>query len=157
MKKAKNTEKHIKDIYTNKLQVTTTSDLDKRVLANSMSTFDKVKSEKAADTQPNILLIIAKSRITQLAAAAVIITAISFVILNRGITEQPGSREPVVVAKSKPLAEMMTALSLNIAYRKGGIEQLERQCDEACQMLEPLPAQISVQELLTELIDNDKS
>ena len=83
MKKAKNTEKLIKDIYTNKMQVTTSSNLDKRVLANSMNTLEKAKSEKSADTQPNILVIVAKSRITQVAAAALIIIATSLFFMQQ--------------------------------------------------------------------------
>jgi len=76
MKKVKSTEKHIKEVYTHKLQVTTSSNLDKRVLTNSMNALEELKNKNSAHTQPNIWRIIMKSRITKLAAAAVIIIAV---------------------------------------------------------------------------------
>jgi len=45
----------------------------------------------------------------------------------------------------------MTAMSLNIAYRKGGMEEVDRQCDMAFEMLGPRPGKISVREILAEL------
>ncbi len=45
---------------------------------------------------------------------------------------------------------MMTAMSLNIAYRKGGIEEVEKQYNEAFKLLGPRPATITVTELLAE-------
>jgi hypothetical protein len=43
---------------------------------------------------------------------------------------------------------MMTAMSLTIAYRRGGLEAVEQQCEKAIEMLGPRPKTISVQELL---------
>jgi len=50
----------------------------------------------------------------------------------------------------KTPAEMMTAMSLTIAYRKGGMEALEAQYDEACKQLGPRPRSLSVNQVLTE-------
>jgi hypothetical protein len=76
MKKAKSAEKHIKDTYANKLKVTTSSNLDKRVLINSLNMLEELRNKNLANIQPNIWRTIVKSRITKLAAAAVIIIAI---------------------------------------------------------------------------------
>lgn len=149
MKKDKNTEKLIKDVYTNKMQVTTSSGLDKRILANSMSTLDKAKSEKSADTQPNILIIIAKCRITQLAAAAVIIIAISVFLMRPQQTKEIKTQQITQTVKSP--AELTTVGSLIFAYRRGGMERLEQICDKAIAMAGPQPAGISMQEFLEEI------
>ncbi|MHC4792278.1 MAG: hypothetical protein ACYS8Y_12765, partial [Planctomycetota bacterium] len=84
MKKIKNTEKHIKEVYTHKLQVTTGSNLDKRVLANSMNTLEELKNKNSAHTQPNLWRIIMNSPLTKLAAAAVITIALMLNIYSFG-------------------------------------------------------------------------
>jgi hypothetical protein len=45
---------------------------------------------------------------------------------------------------------MMTAMSLTIAYRKGGMEALEEQYDQAFKQLGPRPGSLSVDQVLTE-------
>ena len=89
---------------------------------------------------------ITKSPITRLAAAAVIILAISLFIVYLGPSEQVGA--PKVLEVSKSPAEMMTAISLTMAYRRGGIEAVEQQCEKAIEMLGPRPATMTVKELL---------
>jgi len=95
-----------------------------------------------------------RSRITKLAAAAVIIIAVGLFLVHRGPGEQVKPTEVAKVTKSP--AEMMTAMSLTFAYRRGGINAVEKQCDKACELLWPRPEKISIKELLTELINNDE-
>ena len=82
-------------------------------------------------------------RVAQVAAAAVIIVGISLIIAYLG----PG--EQVQVAESP--ADMVTAMSLRMAYRNGGMEALERQCDEAARLLGRSRAGPSLPELLGDL------
>ena len=89
-----------------------------------------------------------RSRITKLAAAAVIIIAVGLFLVHRGPDEQIKPTEVAKAAKSP--AEMMTMASLNIAYRQGGIEAVEEICDRAFKMVGPRPAEITVTELLAE-------
>lgn len=105
--------------------------------------------KRASSHQPNIWRIILKSPITKLAAAAVIIVAIGLFIAHLGPGDQPGAPKVSQVAKSP--AEMMTAISLTMAYRRGGIEAVEEQCEKAFEMLGPRPGRITVQEILAEL------
>ena len=105
------------------------------------------RARQASPRQPNIWRTILKSPITKLAAAAVIIVAIGLFIAHRGPGEQPGAPKVSQVAKSP--AEMMTAISLTMAYRRGGIEAVEEQCEKALKMLGPRPKSLSVRELLT--------
>ncbi|MHC4087757.1 MAG: hypothetical protein ACYSWZ_22315 [Planctomycetota bacterium] len=78
MKPAKNIEKHIKNIYVESLPATTSAELDERVLGNVMEALEESKKKDSTAIGPNTWRIIMKSRITKLAAAAVIIIAILF-------------------------------------------------------------------------------
>ena len=98
--------------------------------------------------RPNILKVILKSPLTKLAAAAVIIIAISFFIVHQRPFEQADTTIISKVPKSP--AEMQAILSLSIAYRRGGIEAVDRQCQKAIEMLGPRPAEITIQQILTE-------
>ncbi len=95
-----------------------------------------------------ILKVILKNPITKIAAAAVIILCVSVFITQK----KPGEQEQPNIAKAaKSPAEMMTAISLTIAYRKGGMEALEEQYNEAYKQLGPRPKSLSVDQILTEL------
>jgi hypothetical protein len=74
--------------------------------------------------------------------------AISFFVIHQGSPEQADTTTVSKITKSP--VEMMTAMSLNIAYRKGGIEEVEKQYNEAFKLLGPRPATITVTELLAE-------
>ena len=91
---------------------------------------------------------ILKSSITKFAAAAVMIVAISFFAVHKEPLEQQRSQK-VIVAKSP--TEMLTLRSLKIAYRNGGIEAVETQCEKAIEKLGLKPESISVQELLEDI------
>ncbi|MHC4113299.1 MAG: hypothetical protein ACYSUY_19685, partial [Planctomycetota bacterium] len=86
MKPAKNIEKHIKNIYVESLPATTSAELDKRVLGNVMEALEESKKKDSAEIGPNIWRMIMKSRITKLAAAAVII-----IVVLIGISQFSGS------------------------------------------------------------------
>ena len=60
----------------NESDVTTSSDTDKRILADALEHLDKLKQKNLAGSQLNIWRTIMKSNITKLAAAAVIIVAV---------------------------------------------------------------------------------
>jgi hypothetical protein len=91
---------------------------------------------------------ILKKPITKLAAAALIILAISFLITHLGPSEKIKTTDVTTVTKSP--ADMQTILSLNIAYRRGGIEAVDRQCKKAIEMLGPRPTKITIKQILTE-------
>ena len=90
-----------------------------------------------------------RSPVVKFAAAAVIIVAIGLFMIH------PVPNKKVEIAETanakKSPAEMLTRKSLMIAYRKGGIEAVETQCDNAIEKLGPKSKKITVQELLTEI------
>lgn len=108
----------------------------------------KSRAGQASAHQVNIWRRTIQNRITKLAAAAVIIIAVGLFLVHRGPDEQIKPTEVAKVTKSP--AEMMTMASLNIAYRQGGIEAVDRQGEKVIKMLGPRPAEITVTELLAE-------
>ncbi len=97
--------------------------------------------------QPNILKVFLKSPLTKIAAAAVTILAVSFLITHQTPNEQEQHRIAEVI---KSPVEMMTAISLERAFRRGGIEALENQCEQALKLLGTRTDGLSSQELLSE-------
>ncbi len=79
-----------------------------------------------------VLSIVMRSRIAQVAAAAVIVIAVGLFIARFDHDGQPQG-EPKRLAKSP--AEMVTSASLRMAYNRGGMEALEEQCDRAARVL----------------------
>ena len=111
-----------------------------------------LKSRAGQASRPhrrNLWRTIIKSRITKFAAAAGIVLAVGLFVARRVPDKQIDNRTKTEVAKTP--AEMMTAMSLNIAYRKGGMEEVDRQCDKAFEMLGPRPGNVTVQEMLAAL------
>jgi len=104
------------------------------------------KQKRRESSNARIWRAIIKSPITKLAAAAVIIMAIGLFLVHQGPSEPVETTKAAKVAKSP--AEMMTAISLTIAYRRGGLEAVEQQCEKAIEMFGPRPKSISVRELL---------
>jgi hypothetical protein len=104
------------------------------------------QSSQPSTIHPNVWRLIWKSPITRIAAAAVIIAAIGFFAVHKAPDEQTEKRGISQVTRSP--VEMMTVASLNIAYRRGGMDAVEEQCDKVCEMLGTQPADISLEELM---------
>ena len=143
MKPKENIEKFIK---VRKPHVTTSRQMDERTLDDSFAAMEQTIQTKSADHKPSAPGIIFRSRMIKLAAAAVIIVAIGLiaVFVHQGPGEQIGS-SPV-----KYPARMMSAMSLKMAYRRGGIEAVDEQCEKAIRMLGPRPLRLMLGQLLTE-------
>jgi hypothetical protein len=83
-----------------------------------------------------------------IAAAAAILVALTLLSLSPR-PDQPDKTTIITTAESP--ADLLTFASLTIAYRRGGIEELERQCKKAFEMTQIAPANFSARDLLTEL------
>ena len=83
-----------------------------------------------------------------IAAAAAIVVALTLLSLSPR-PDQPDKTTIITTAESP--ADLLTFASLTIAYRRGGIEELERQCKEAFEMTQTAPENLSARDLLTEL------
>ena len=142
MRPKENIEEFVK---VRKPHVTTSRQMDKRTLNDSFAAMEQTIRAKSADHKPSAPRIIILSRMIKLAAAALIIVAISFFIAHQGPSEQGRTTRVLEVAESP--SEIMTMRSLTIAYRRGGIEGIENQCEKALKILGPQPASISLGDL----------
>jgi len=142
MKPDENIEKFIKDA---KPHVTTGRPMDKRTLDDSYAAMQETLRAKSANHKPGLPAMILRSRAVQLAAAAVIILAVTLPMFHEEPPEQPPQQTADV---AKYPAEMLTMMSLNIAYSRGGIEAVDEQSSEAFKMLGSRRANVSIQELL---------
>ncbi|MBC8471403.1 MAG: hypothetical protein H8D56_18235 [Planctomycetes bacterium] len=142
MRPKENIEEFVK---VRKPDVTTSREMDKRTLDDSLAAMEQTMRAKSADHKPSTARIITLSRMIKLtAAAAVIIAGISFYV-HQGPGEQKDTAM-VYEAVESP-AEIMTMKSLTIAYRRGGIEGIENQCEKALKILGPQPASLSLGDL----------
>ena len=142
MRPKENIEEFVK---VRKPDVTTSREMDKRTLDDSLAAMEQTIQAKSADQKPSTARIITLRRMIKLtAAAAVIIVSISFYV-HQGPGEQ---NDTIIVAEAtESPAEIMTMKSLKIAYRRGGIEGIENQCEKALKILGPQPASLSLGEL----------
>jgi len=142
MRPKENIEKFVR---VGKPNVTTSRQMDKRTMDDSFTAMEQTIRAKSADHKPSTARIIILSRMMKLTAAAVIIVGISFYIARQGPSEQGITTKFLEVAESP--SEIMTMKSLTIAYRRGGIEGIENQCEKALKILGPQPASISLGDL----------
>jgi len=128
-----------------KPDVTTSREMDKRTMDDSLAAMEQTMRAKSADHKPSTARIITPSRMIKLtAAAAVVIAGISFYV-HQGPGEQ---NDTIIVAEAlESPSEIMTMKSLKIAYHRGGVEAIENQCEKALKILGPQPASISTAEL----------
>ncbi len=87
----------------------------------------------------------------KLAIAAAIVAAAGVLLVGRFVFTPerlaPGPQPP---AQQSP-AQMVSMISLSAAFRRGGIDELDKQCDRALGELGPRPNSVSVQDLLKDL------
>ncbi len=145
MRPKENIEKFVR---VRKPNVTTSRQMDKRTLDDSFAAMEQTVRAKSADHKPSAAKIIILSRMIKLtAAAAVIIVSISLYIAHQGPGEQNATICIIALEDLESPAEIMTMKSLTIAYRRGGIEGIENQCEKALNILGPQPASISLGDL----------
>jgi len=142
----KPTEKIEEFVRLEKPHVTTGGEMDKRTLNDSFAAMDETIRAK----RPSVARVILRSRAAKLAAAAVIFIAVSLLMVYQNPpAQQQSPKEPVGAVKSP--VEMLTARSLMTAYRHGGIEAIDSQCEKAFGMSGQRRDTLDVKELFTEI------
>ena len=104
--------------------------------------------------RPKIFRVILKSTPAKIAAAAVTILAISFFINHQAPDEQ--EQHSIEEVKRSPI-EMMTAISLERAFRQGGMEAIEKQCKQAFKPIRPQSRNMPIEWILAEFNTNGKN
>ena len=153
MRKKENIEKFVR---VRKPRVTTSRQMDKRTLDDSFAVMEQTIRTKSADHKPIVPRIIFRNRMIKLAAAAVIIAGFGLlaVLVHRRPSEESGT---AVSEITKSPLEMMTAMSLERAFQRGGIEAVEDQCRKAFRPLGLRPRSLSFEQILAEFNGNSKS
>jgi len=82
-------------------------------------------------------------------AAVVTVTAILGLLALPRFLDETGARSPN--GRAQTASDLLTVGSLNAACRRGGVSEIERQCDHAADKLNLQPETISAEELLEEL------
>jgi hypothetical protein len=143
MRLKENMEEFIKS---RKRHIATNADTDKRILDDSFGAMEAAKA-KLSGGWPKLWSVLLASKVTRLAAVAVIIVAIG--VVGHRISREHTAGKPVSQAAKSP-AEMLTYASLTVAYRQGGFEEVDKQCEKAFELLGPRPTGLSPQQVLAE-------
>ena len=124
MRPAENIEKLVKNI-----NIDTNAKIDKEVLGEVVKAFEKSKVKKTSAIEQNIWRIIMKSKITKIAAAAVIIVAVilSIIFLDKSVTPAYGIEQTIeafrnvnsVYLEVITRGEANTSLNLKMWARRG--------------------------------------
>ena len=100
-----------------------------------------------AGNAPGLTKLQIRARILQaMAAAAIVVLAVLIIARPPQRTTFPSSQHRIESA-----ADLLTVGGLNAAYRRGGLEAVDRQCEAAAQRLEDRPQRMSVNQLIREL------
>ncbi len=97
---------------------------------------EMIKAQKASISEKtsreiNIWRIIIKSRMVKFAAAAVIIAAICLFFTHHSRDGQIEAQKIAQTPESRASVKLTSLISLNSAFRRGGIEAVEKQFAEA--------------------------
>jgi len=141
MRPAENIENLIKNT-----NIDTNAKIDEEVLVEVVEAFEKSKAKKTSATEQNLGRIIMKSKITKLAAAAVIIIAVMV-----GINYIGGLPDGTSVAFGKVIANLRSArtVSFTITIEEEGQEPQTMYC----WMLEPNHQRIEMQDGRVVIVD----
>ena len=142
MRPSNNFEKLIKLC---KPEVKTDEQMDKLTLNGSFAVMDDTIVNKSFKFSMFALL---RNKIAISTIATVIILIVGFLVFQ----PEPNDKTniPKVTNEIQTPAEMMSLLSINLAYNRGGLDEVEKQCEKAMTEIGPRPAQITVTELLAE-------
>ncbi|MFC1677657.1 hypothetical protein ACFL3G_11430 [Planctomycetota bacterium] len=132
MKPKDNLEKLIKE-----MSMPASKTADERNIEDAMTAFDRAQVKRGS------------YKMIAAAAAVVLVLVMAgvLVIQQRQIDEL--KQQPKIEIVMSPI-DMMRLISLNRAYRDGGIEAVEEQFDRAFKQLGPRPANLTIDELLEE-------
>ncbi len=122
--------------------------VNKAVLDGLMKEFATTRSDASLRAGRNIWSSVVHSPLAQATAVAALIVIGTLVVVSR--TPRESTRRPPV-AETLSVADMLTVGRLNAACRRGGLPEVERQCEQAAQKLQNRPERISMEQLIREM------
>ena len=96
--------------------------------------------------------LVLSSPIAKLAIAATIIATAGILLVGRF---EPGPDGPSARPAPASPAQMVSMISLSDAFRRGGIDELDRHCERALERLGPRLNSVSMQELFKDISSKD--
>jgi len=127
-------EKNIKKLIRN-APMKTNSKVNEAVLNSLFYELDKSKKADLAISRPSIWRVVIKSRMVKFAAAIVIIAAICLFFTHYSRDRQIETSKITQISELKTPAKLTSLISLNSAFRRGGMEAVEKQFAEAEQKI----------------------
>lgn len=142
MKPPENIEKMIKNI-----DIDTNAESDKAVLDDVLKEFEKSRQKLSTLPESNLSRIITRTRLIKTTAiAASFIVVFGLFVLYRNNQQQPDTAAVAQPATSP--AKMLTLGSTTMAYRRGGMDAVEKQIKKAFTMLGPRTTSIPFEDLI---------
>jgi hypothetical protein len=92
---------------------------------------------------------VTRGPLAPVAAAAALILVVALVMVRR--TPEEPVRPPHRVGETLSAADLLTVCALNAACRRGGLPEMERQCERAARKLDLRPERVSVEQLTKEM------
>ncbi len=144
MRSAKDIEQSLKHAN---LDIEVNARTDEAVLSELVDAHREPARTRFAST-PLSWRSITRNWTVRLAVGAAIIGIVSLPALRHGL-RKPGHISPPLAQMSA--AEMLTVGQLNAAYRRGGLKELEAQCEKAAEKVDVKTTEISITDLIIEL------
>ena len=113
--------------------------------------FQTLRQRRTQPDRSRAVRLVSRVSLAKLAIAAAVIAAVGLLLIGR---LGPGPGEPVAGLPGNDFqspARMVSMIALSAAFRRGGIDELDRQCERALEQLGPRPSSISMQEVLKEI------
>lgn len=107
--------------------------------------------ENAGWGKPHPTMRILRGPVGKIALAAVILIGAGVLLVGRFGTAPDWSAPALQPSVQPSPAQMVSMISLSAAFRRGGIDELDKQCDRALEELGPRPNSVSVHELLKDI------
>ena len=119
---------------------------NKAILGHLLAEFATVRGDTSTPVKRCDWRIVAGSRGVKITAAAAVILAL--IVIGRPPRE---ARRPPLESRTRSAADLLTVGCLNAVHRRGGIEAVAQQCEEAAKRMENRPQPIAIDELIGEL------
>jgi len=116
--------------------------------------FETLLGRSGQESQPGAgrtVRLMLRGSISKLAIAAAILATAGILLVGRFGPAPAGSTPALRPIASQSPAQMVSMMSLSAAFRQGGMEGLDEQCDRALEKLGPRPNSVSMQELLKDI------
>ena len=96
----------------------------------------------------NMLMLLVRNKIAVCVTSVVVIVIVGLFVFQ---SEPENNFEPPkVIDVTQTPANMMSLLSINLAYNRGGLDEVEKQYENGVAKKGPQPKQITITELLAE-------